>query len=810
MRRFLLSLILLVSLSHADAQIILNEVYSSPKIVDGNSEFFELFNTSPTTPVDLDCYILAIYYLKKKCNGQGCNQHYDTSVVRIIDFPSVTIAAHNQTGQLAGYMVGSATGPNFTVQNAPTCASSNFVWNDLNTTGYMNNAGSLLSYESCPVTTSCPTGWKSPVTMSSTNDLFIQNTKNDVKGSNSGGFTLAVFLFKKNDATNEMEYVNGLLGGNSDGVVSDIITNLKDMPVSLRCGGTTSTVTLKWSKVTRAENVTETTGTDNADNGYIRCNDGKCGDWEKSSNPDNDCSKTTPGEHTPRYRNGAGLTDPVGLTLSTQASVCGTRVDFAVTGTQGRGSCTNQTNNKNLQAQIFPLTVYLYKDVDADNALTDADQYMNESIVLNSPSTTDFYSFFNLTDGISYLLLFKSTLGCVDKIVPITTTPITTTQKNYCGNLIEFSINSANYNTGRTDGNLNFTASIYYDANNNDRYDQGEILIGGPFTITTYNQIQSFDLPTAYENLPYVIVYSSSGCALLTKADPVPEPVTPITITTAQIYTCGDNVTGDVVTFDVLTMNPTGVTGSLPIIVELWADDNGDGNGDRLLQTKTQATVEEGSGRFDVLPKNQTLILRYRTGQGCPLEVRLLQTCAPLPINLGSFTAVRNKQKVLVKWETLTEQNNKGFFVQRNTRGLWENRAFVFSAATGGNSNELLSYSFNDDNIEKGVSQYRIQQVDIDNKVGYSPIRSVRGEGLQQRTIIYPNPSDDGKVNVVFENQGAKTITISDISGRVIRHYRSVVNTLVVEKLEAGMYTFQIIDLSSGESSVEKVIIKKR
>jgi hypothetical protein len=182
----------------------------------------------------------------------------------------------------------------------------------------------------------------------------------------------------------------------------------------------------------------------------------------------------------------------------------------------------------------------------------------------------------------------------------------------------------------------------------------------------------------------------------------------------------------------------------------------------------------------------------------------------PLPVSFKAFAAMRHQQTVSLKWETASEQNNRGFNVQRNTKGVWENIAFVFSAADGGNSSELLSYSFKDANSEKGVSQYRIQQVDMDGKASYSVIRSVNGLGQATRTIVYPNPSADGKVNVVFEDQSAKAVVVSDMSGRVVRQYNGVVNNLQVEGLESGMYSIQVTDLSSAETSVEKVLIKKR
>jgi hypothetical protein len=213
---------------------------------------------------------------------------------------------------------------------------------------------------------------------------------------------------------------------------------------------------------------------------------------------------------------------------------------------------------------------------------------------------------------------------------------------------------------------------------------------------------------------------------------------------------------------------------------------------------------------------NLVITLQYSKADGTTINVDKECTVVPdqdqgsLPVNFSTFNAHRIKGNVSLKWETATEQNNRGFNIQRNTKGVWETIAFVFSGADGGNSTDLLSYSYNDVNSEKGISQYRIQQVDLDNKASYSVIRSVKGEGQVSKTVVYPNPATEGKVNVVFEDQSTKAVTISDVSGRVVRQYRSVVNSLVIDGLESGLYTIQITDLSSVVSTTEKVIIKKR
>jgi hypothetical protein len=190
------------------------------------------------------------------------------------------------------------------------------------------------------------------------------------------------------------------------------------------------------------------------------------------------------------------------------------------------------------------------------------------------------------------------------------------------------------------------------------------------------------------------------------------------------------------------------------------------------------------------------------------------QNCANivLPVNFKSITATRkNASNVTVTWETATETNNKGFNVQRNGGGGWETVSFVTSKANGGNSIGVLSYTFNDVNTSRGVTQYRVQQVDIDGKSSYSDIRAVKGEGLENRLLVYPNPSNSGSVNVVFEDQNAiRDVLVRDISGRLVKQYKEVTNNiLVVDNLANGVYSIQVTDRTTSKSVFEKIVVRR-
>jgi hypothetical protein len=189
------------------------------------------------------------------------------------------------------------------------------------------------------------------------------------------------------------------------------------------------------------------------------------------------------------------------------------------------------------------------------------------------------------------------------------------------------------------------------------------------------------------------------------------------------------------------------------------------------------------------------------------------QACATLPVNLRSFTAVRNNSLVTLRWETTQEENSKGFDIQRKlSNGAWQNVGYVDTKAIHGNSSSPLSYDFMDVNKANGITQYRLRQLDIDGKQSFSLIRSVPGEGQKDKTIIFPNPSSDGKLNVVFEDKDvSRNISLTDMNGRVIRQWKNVLsNTLQIENLLTGFYTLRIINSETGEQIVEKIVVKNR
>lgn len=190
-------------------------------------------------------------------------------------------------------------------------------------------------------------------------------------------------------------------------------------------------------------------------------------------------------------------------------------------------------------------------------------------------------------------------------------------------------------------------------------------------------------------------------------------------------------------------------------------------------------------------------------------------TSLPLPVTLLSFDARRlTKISVIVNWQTVFEQNNRGFEVERRLDGeqVFTQIGFVPTLAPGGNSNNTLNYNFTDPNGYAGISYYRLKQVDIDNRFTYTHIKAVKGMGeTQVSVLLFPNPNY-GQFTIRLDGVNrAFDAVITDMGGKMVKQLRLTNNSNVnVSGLSAGTYLIRIPDVfGTGESFAEKVIVVK-
>ncbi len=123
----------------------------------------------------------------------------------------------------------------------------------------------------------------------------------------------------------------------------------------------------------------------------------------------------------------------------------------------------------------------------------------------------------------------------------------------------------------------------------------------------------------------------------------------------------------------------------------------------------------------------------------CYAKISLFPTTT-LPVEWGYFRLNELNNDVVIEWQTLTETNNNRFEIQKST----DENIFttIGSLPAAGNSNTPQYYSFTDNQLEAGITYYRIRQIDFDGKESFSNVLS----------IISENPQSGISANAFFNN----------------------------------------------------------
>jgi hypothetical protein len=186
-----------------------------------------------------------------------------------------------------------------------------------------------------------------------------------------------------------------------------------------------------------------------------------------------------------------------------------------------------------------------------------------------------------------------------------------------------------------------------------------------------------------------------------------------------------------------------------------------------------------------------------------------------LPVTIGYFNGEQSGGSNKLTWSTLTEQNNKGFEVERSADGRgFSSIGFVATKAESGNSTINLSYSFIDVNPFVGDSYYRLRQVDRDGRIAISKVVVINRKANGVRlSSVYPNPTTS-ELNIIISAPGSEKVNlvVTDLSGKVVIQKAVELATgdnihkLGVGKLSAGTYLIKVICDNGCETSIQRFI----
>lgn len=180
----------------------------------------------------------------------------------------------------------------------------------------------------------------------------------------------------------------------------------------------------------------------------------------------------------------------------------------------------------------------------------------------------------------------------------------------------------------------------------------------------------------------------------------------------------------------------------------------------------------------------------------------------PLPVVMGSFTAVCKSEGILLNWVTLSELNSARFEIEQSTDLIHFEYVDLVSAA--GNSNEPIAYEYKLNRPNLSLTQYfRLKQEDFDGAFEYFGPVAVSCQEQQAITIVVQG----FQLNIggLSANNEALTLKIFDLNGKELRKeiipsYGNLVSSIVdISTFNSGIYFIHLT--SSTFSHTQKIVV---
>ena len=165
-----------------------------------------------------------------------------------------------------------------------------------------------------------------------------------------------------------------------------------------------------------------------------------------------------------------------------------------------------------------------------------------------------------------------------------------------------------------------------------------------------------------------------------------------------------------------------------------------------------------------------------------------------LPIELISFTGNIVSHSTVINWITSSEINNKEFDVQWSPDGI--NFITLGVVPSKGNSSVTVGYSFTHTSPTDGVNFYRLKQLDLNGKVSYSKIITLKLNNPDEEPFLYPNPANKS-INInLGSSVGHADVLLYNSDMRLLRKLNlnivGLTSNIDISKLLPGVYFIQV------------------
>ncbi|MCC6462603.1 MAG: proprotein convertase P-domain-containing protein [Saprospiraceae bacterium] len=187
-------------------------------------------------------------------------------------------------------------------------------------------------------------------------------------------------------------------------------------------------------------------------------------------------------------------------------------------------------------------------------------------------------------------------------------------------------------------------------------------------------------------------------------------------------------------------------------------------------------------------------------------------TALALPVELTRFDAILQKNTVRLDWTVATEQNNRGFQVERSVDNALDFQPLGWVEGRG-TATTPHTYAFTDTDIRPGaLYYYRLRQEDFSGEAVYSDIRAVATTGAGGPLGIWPNPARESLrlllPDAAFEGETLPELQVLNSLGVVVQRQALSApgEALPVQALPPGVYTLHV---TAGQRTWNGVLVKE-
>jgi|SRR5665213_853081 len=181
-----------------------------------------------------------------------------------------------------------------------------------------------------------------------------------------------------------------------------------------------------------------------------------------------------------------------------------------------------------------------------------------------------------------------------------------------------------------------------------------------------------------------------------------------------------------------------------------------------------------------------------------------------LPITFTGIKAYREQNNIKIDWATATENNLKGYTVEKSADGT----NFTGLAQVTPNHLPADNYSFTDVHPAPGNNYYRILSTSIDGNVKYSAVTKVWLDEAFSLIRVFPNPVTGNTISLQLSNQpaGAYSIKLLSAFGQAVLSKQidhpggsSTQAISVPASLPHGMYILEITSDGIPKTSINVI-----